>query len=207
MTIDAQKLLEKGMKYQDWELIEEAQKLLAAQNGGSPPTDIVVPTPPPSPKSTAGILANMREDAVLERGKELKEQHEHPNGEFGMDIRSGEGNRDRGDGSGKNTRREPINTDRVGSFNYFEDDMSEMVQHTKAAIQESSSDGKTPYTNRTPGRRKPPIRLVEVTCIGSGDKECGKKFKVAPKHARIKDGECRFVCEKCIIGKGRINRM
>ena len=124
-----------------------------------------------------------------------------------MNIRSAGGTRDRGDGSGTNARRESINTERVGAFNYFEDDLSEMTQHTKASIEESSSDGKTPYSNRTPGRRKAPIKLVEVTCIGHGDKGCGKKFKVAPKHVRIKDGENRYVCEKCIMGKGRRNRM
>lgn len=190
MSIDAQKLLEKGMKYQDWELIEEAQALLAAQNGGEAPKEVYVP-----PKTAT----QQETDDILAKAKEVTAQHE--NGEFGFDIRSGE-SQDRGDGSGKNARREPINTERVGAFNLFEDDLSEMVQDTKASQIESSDKGKSLYTGRSRMQRKAPIQLIDVVCL-----ECDRKAKVAPKHARKVEGVPRYVCEKCIINKGKTHRM
>jgi hypothetical protein len=217
MTIDAQKLLEKGMKYQDWELIEEAQALLAAQNGGKPPKDILLSpkidkggqNPPntsdkrPTPPQGSGG------DEVLEKGRELQKQHEHPNGEFGMDIRGNKGDRTREEG-GRYMRTEPINTDKVAAFNMFEDDGTDNVQDTKAA-QAAASDGKTLYTGRSRVQRKPPAKLIEVECSIKDDKGvetgCNKKFKVAATHVRRIDGESRYTCEKCIINKGRRHRM
>lgn len=193
MSIDAQKLIEKGIKYQDWELIEEGKALLEAQNGGKAPTDIVLPTVEETPAAKS-------EDEVLKRGEELKKQHE--NGEFGFDIRGSDGSRKRGEG-GTYMRSEPIDTSKVSAFNMFEDTLEEAVADTKAA-QAAANDGKTLYTGRGRTQRKPPVELVKTNCI-----ECNKEFTVAPQHIRRVDGESRFVCEKCIIGKGRpsYNRM
>ncbi len=181
MSIDAQKLLEKGMKYQDWELIEEAQALLAAQDDRGP-KNIYIPPQTPVEKETEQIIA---------KGEELKQ---HENGEFGMDIRNVDPKK-RADG-GTNMRVEQIDTKRIGAFNQFEDDLSECLQETKAK-QAELSDGKTLYTGRIRGVRKPHSRLITTECT-----DCKKEFQVAPIHVRKVDGEERFICEKCIIKKG-----
>ncbi len=189
MSIDAQKLIDKGIKYQDWELIEEGRALLAAQNAGEVPKSIYIPPKPKVQEQTEDILA---------KGKELKQQHK--NGEFGFDIRA-DGGRSRGDGE-RSTRSEPIDTDRVAAFNHFDDDLTEGIQHTKAAQIEASDKGKSLYTGRRRVLRKPPVKLTDVKCL-----TCKKTFKVAPKHVRIVEKEPRYVCEKCIIAKGPRHRM
>jgi hypothetical protein len=187
--MNAQEMLEKGIKYEDWDMIKEAKAQLAAEGGGA---TIMLPNSSENPPSH---LTQPEQEPIL---KEVPT----PGGQghdFSFQIRkNGDAGRRTTQDGGAIMRSEPINTNRVGSFNLFEDDLSEGRKDLKH-LQKERSDGKSLYINSpTVGKLRAGARLVDAECIG-----CGKHFEVAPIHARKVEGEVRFKCDTCVRRRGR----
>lgn len=179
-------LIQKGIKYNDMDLVKQGYDMLNQGEHSSPPVE----------KIEQVTLKETPQDHIIEEDTPGPSKHD----EFSFQIRQNkpEDNREREDG-GTYTRSEPINTDKIGAFNLFNDDLTEEVQHTKKAIQERSG-GKSLYGRKT-AKRNRQFKMVRVKC-----NTCDKKYEVHPIHARKIDGEVRFTCDKCVKNKGKSNR-
>lgn len=197
-------LIQKGIEYNDMDLVAKGYELLNSQDDNTVSGSIeVVENNPPIREIQKSDLKNPSPDVILEEASEVKRKND-----FSFQIRNNDrsnNSREREDG-GLYTRTEPIDTTKIGKFNMFEDNLTEEVKHTKAAMikrakqKDPNAEPATLYVqNRVPRKSNP--SLVHVECI-----ECNKFFDVAPIHARKSDGENRFVCDKCIKNRGRSSR-
>lgn len=190
MNIDAQKLIEKGIKYNDMDLVAEGYALLAAQEDDN--KSLMIPT------REGTESTNQNPDNVSE------ERPEPPRGsgkdDFSFQIRNTQGaKRERPEG-GTYMRVEELDTNRISAFNMFVDDLEEDKEDTKEEIAKRN-EGKTLYVKK-PVRRKPPAKTVEVTCV-----DCNRNFKVPPMYAPKIEGGRSYVCNKCIMEKAKKHRM
>lgn len=183
MSLDAQKLLEKGIKYQDWELIAEAQKLLAGTNVSK----IVLPTESKNVEDEDESL-----EPELEEDEEEEIPQDMPDENFKMQIRKDDsGGRTFVDDEGnvhKICKRERIDKKKI-KINLF--DLEEMDA-------EQPSEDLSYASQEKKGKRK--STLVLATCG-----RCEKKFKVSPILAPKIDGDNhrQYTCDKC-AGRKRI---
>ena len=178
--MNAYELLDKGLKYGDWELIAAAKAQLqqGAQVMESPPIEISQNiTTQPKPLS-------LPEPSALSDGD--------PTSPFRMQIRNIQQRRNREDG-GVYTRTESIDTEKIKAFNMFDD--NEQISPTKPKDKEL-------YQNSPPIPRRPPAKTISVQCVGG----CGRFFNVSPIHAPKVGGERRYYCDDCIKAKGTYKR-
>jgi len=187
----AKDLIAKGIKLGDMELVKMGSDLL----GTGPSGEVIIPEN--LQEISDSHLQNVSEDDILK--EDTSEPTRDPyDFSFQISDRNDSGNkgaRIRDDGTTL-TRSEPINLDRIQNMpNLFEDDLT-LEADANTRIEEKKLYRK-PRVTRT--RTQP--NLIDINCD-----ECGNSFSVHPIHCRRVKDKRRYVCDKCIRGRGRPER-